>query len=218
MNCSLSLVFFLVLFGLSGQAAPNTDPGAAIEITQVDLFSMRHWDATQVRIYGLGLRMSRAEAIDVLRSKGLRLMQSGPPPGRFASCSTNLYCFVAGKVPYINFGVSVTFSGEDRISELDIEVDTPTKPAILEKLKGETGKFMQVPYSDEFRRRLFGPEARVDEVSGRYGEKIKDTNYIYSEYGLIIATSPIPGVSGQLKRVELTDIKFIPPQAARAGR
>jgi hypothetical protein len=162
--------------------------------------------------------MSRTEAIKVLVAESLRLMQYGPSSGLPESCSNDSDCFVAGKVPYIDLGLSVTFSKEDAISEMDIEVDTPTKPALLKKLKGETGKFMNMSYSEEFRLRLLGPEDRVDEVSGRYGERIKDTDYFYSEYGLIIRTSPVPSVSSQEKRVELTHIKFVPPHAARSGK
>jgi hypothetical protein len=188
-----------------------------IEITRADLFSVRQWDSGQVRVVGLRLGMPREEANSVVRSEGLQLMQYGPPYSNLAPCSDYSFCFLAGKIKYKDEGLMVVFSETGKIIKLDVELDMEVRGSLLGRFKGETYRFFNVPYSDGVRLKLFGPETVVERTGGRYGDKFKDTNYVYRRRGLILTVSPRPGVSshsGDTRPVELTNVSFVPSEQA----
>jgi hypothetical protein len=82
----------------------------------------------------------------------------------------------------------------------------------LNRLTGETRRFIDRQYSDDLRIRLLGQATAVESVDGRYGEKIRDTNYVYRNKGVVITVSPRIGaaadVSGKVP-MELTSVTFV---------
>ena len=66
-----------------------------IELTKVDLFSVKDWTSAQVQIAGLRLGMTRDEANEAVRKEGFRLVQDGIQPGiNPLPCSNARFCYL----------------------------------------------------------------------------------------------------------------------------
>src|SRR5579872_3153565 len=77
------------------QASRSVSRSQTVEITHSDLFSVKDWNSTQVRIAGLHLGMSRNEANSATKASGFELVQSTPPLNEWRPCSDYSECFAA---------------------------------------------------------------------------------------------------------------------------
>jgi len=189
-------------------------PRRLIEMTKVDLFSSADWNSTNVQIAGLRLGMSRTEANAAASSNGFRLMQNTPSQARWIACSDYSTCFLVSGTRERYEGVTVSFSDKTTIASISIEVDLEYESELLKRLPGETGRFVNGAYSDDLRLRLLGPQTSTVTFSGRYGDEIKDTSYVYRDRGVVITVSPnvnLPPRTDGRRVLELTGLVFTPP-------
>ena len=197
------------LWAQSGTSTP-------IEIPRDDLLSKKGWTANQVQIVGIRLGMSRQRASIAARENGYRLMQEGSG-ARFGwfPCADNRSCFVAAAAKDLFEAISVEFSPGGTVVTMDIHLDVESKADLLDRFRGTTGHFFQTPYSDDTRRRLFGDDAISEEFEGRYGDKYKDTRFIYRRRGIVVTVSPKAGITipqRDTSSSELISLSFIPPR------
>lgn len=213
LNTVRTTVFVLTLLGLGGvhawaQDEPSHRGQREIELTNADLFSRPDWSSSGVQICGLRLKMSRKEANLAARAAGLQLVQNGPHLEPLP-CANAHDCHLAGSRPWDYEDVTVVFGTADEVTEIIVEVRPPElRGAVIRRFKGQTYEFFNGEYSNESRLRLFGPESSQRQVSGRFGDKLKDTQYLYPRRGFTITVSP-EGIGHP--KLELTEMTFYPP-------
>lgn len=186
-----------------------------IEMTKSDLFSSRNWNSTNVEIAGLRLGMSRIEASSAAHINGFRLMQSTPSELKWVPCSDYSSCFLVNSRRDRYEGVAVSFSETAAVASIKIEVDLEYESELLKRLPGETGRFINGGYSDDLRLRLLGPQTSSAMFRGRYGDKLKDTRYVYGDRGITVIVSPnvnLPPRTDGSRSVELTEVIFMSPR------
>ena len=187
-------------------------PGGGIELTRTDLFLTKDWDSKRVRILGLHIGMPRERANSEAIKQGLTLNQHGVQYVRLP-CSDAESC-QAYTSQGLYTGIRLRFGREEEVVEIVIErapeyADPAIKRAnVTRSFKGQTYELFNGSYSNELRLRLFGPETSHDQVSGQFGEKIKDTRYTYTKRGVTIRVSPEGATQ---PRLELDEVSFCPP-------
>jgi hypothetical protein len=207
LQCWLFPVFLAFSDQQSGSARPK------IDLMRADLGLIKDWDSTRIQVGGLYLGMPRNEAGSAIRKTGFRLVQDTLQ--KWSPCSDYSECFVADTDRDVYQGVSIAFSEGGIIIKIAIEVDLETRSDLLNRFKGETHRFFNDAYSDELRLKLLGHETSLKTVSGRYGEKLKDTEYIYSQRGVTITVSPRVSVTSDAtgrQGLELTHVSFVLPE------
>jgi hypothetical protein len=151
----LRAVLSLLLWAVHGPSSIGAEtPQSPIEITQVDLFSLRGWDSSQVTFLGFRLGMERNEAFRNAQNRGLTIDDdSGQGCLRAATCNL----LKSGR--YI--GLSLSFGVRDSIRRIRVETP-PTNASKEEKeswlitnMPGQTRELFE-DYSDVLRARLLG--------------------------------------------------------------
>ena len=152
-----TLLLLLLLWGLpcaSRGGGLSQDAQSSIEITQVDLFSIKEWDSAHVAFLGFRLGMERREAFRNAQNGGLT-MDDDSGQGCLKAETCHLLDF--GK--YI--GLALTFGIRDTIQRIRVEMPSsnPSKEEmenwLVKKMPGQTREFFE-NYSDSLRARLLG--------------------------------------------------------------
>jgi hypothetical protein len=212
LNLIRAVVLYLgtVALGAFCRAQPEQagrNGGHRWEMTQADVFSRNNWNSAQIQIWGIYLGMSRIEASAAAEGRGLRLAQNQYQP---TPCGTAEECSVYDSRG--NYAAYVLRFGKlDRVIEMAIyrvpeyAEAAVKKAAVTRQFKGQTFQFFNTDYSDQLRLKLFGADAMKEFVSGGFGDKVKDTKYVYLRKGIAVITSP----RGLLdSRAELVQVSF----------
>jgi hypothetical protein len=181
----------------------------SLEITQVDLFSLKGWNSVQVSVDGLWLGMNFGGAASALSKRGLRLFDDA---SRSPCTATSRTCYVARQATD-GGTVDVALENGGRIDA--IYVGMPEDPATLPqtiagRFKGETRRFF-FHYSDALRLKLLGPPDRVKKSPTT--DAMQGQIYYYDRLGLIVGTSR--SLMRDMKTPtppELSDIEFVMPK------
>jgi hypothetical protein len=163
-----------------------------VELTKEDLFSLPDWKGRDVAVEGFVLGMTRKQAFEVAKAKGLTL-RSDQPPGRVGG--VNLPC--RGKscsVSQVNgnwIGINLLFEA-DRLSRIKVSVPIDAYPEvkkvnIARKFKGRTYEFFN-NYSDDLRKQIFDPaeEKQIPIKAGAQISNLVEIEYGYLSSGVII--------------------------------
>jgi len=185
-----------------------------IEMMRADVLSRKTWKSTDVKVAGLYLGMSRADAAIAARREGFQLMQYGPPLFDLRPCTDYAHCFLAGPHGYDADDVEIRLGKSQEIVEIELTIREPdTRGRVLRGMTGKTRQFFLGPYNDAQRIDLFGPETMRESVQGGYGPKMNDTRYVYAERGIAITVTPSPMTAPIPDLVNL--ILFPPAHASR---
>lgn len=209
MNKHLSLSLIVVMFGVGLVSLQASD--RSLDITRVDLFSLKRWNSTQVCIDGLRLEMLLPDAKAALLKRGLGLFdQVGQGP-----CSAgSRICYVARQATADGTAVTVELGPGGRIIMVDVGVpeDPATLPStIAGRFKGMTREFF-FHYSDEFRLKLLGPPDRVKKSPA--ADAIQVQRYTYDRLGLVVYTNRyLRRGMKHPSAPELSSIEFVMPKA-----
>jgi len=165
-----------------------------LELTEVDPFSAADWDSSEAEIWGLHLGMSREAATLTVEKRGLRLLQSGLHYESLP-CFDSDVCGVSYSVNN-DVGPAVRFGKKGEVTEItvnsvpDYAHPSVRKVAVAGAFKGQMFEFFNGGYSNDMRLKLFGRESGVQSLRGQWGDKAKDTRYIYAVRGVSITVSP----------------------------
>jgi hypothetical protein len=136
------------------------------EITEVDLFGLTEWDATQVSILRMMLGMKRTEVLRIAAKEGLKVEETDMRFGTRKPCAGQV-CFVLTKDEQ-PIGVDLWFNPKDQIQAIFVDPMWEAQArghgsaALTNKFKGETHRLVN-SYSDELRRKLLGPEDSTED-------------------------------------------------------
>lgn len=182
----------------------------SLEITQIDLFSLKGWESAQVSVEGLRLGMNLGSAAAALSKRGLRPFDDAT---RLPCTATSRTCYVARQATD-GGTVDVKLENGGRIAA--IYVGMPEDPATLTqtiagRFKGMTRRFF-FHYSDELRLKLLGPADRVKKSPTT--DALQGQIYYYDRLGLTVGTSRslMQGMKHPTPP-ELGDIEFVMPRA-----
>ena len=211
-------VILCVVSAVGFSLVQHAHAAGRIEITEVDILSLPEWDSSQLEVAGFYLGMSRDAAVMHARERGLRLLQYGTQPGiNDVACLDAESCLLYSSTVHDYLDTVVRFSGKQGILAITIQSSAHFEHAphgtlkaamTAGRLKGLTYEFLNGRYSNAFRLKLLGPETTTKRVSGQWGDKVKDTVYVYSHRGFSITVSP-QTMTGQ--RLELVKMSFFPP-------
>jgi len=151
---SVLLLLLAANFPSSTGAGPAQNAQSSVEITQVDLFSLKGWDSGQVTFLGFRLGMRRNEAFRNAQNRELTMDDDSGQ-----GCLKAATCHLLHSGGYI--GLSFSFGIQDTIQRIRIEM--PSSYASKEqreawlaaKIPGKTGELFE-KYSDNMRARLLG--------------------------------------------------------------
>jgi len=135
-----------------GEPLQNAQP--AIEITQVDLFSLKGWDSSQVAFFDFRLGMRRNEAFRNAQNQELTMDDDSGQ-----GCLKAASCHVLKSGGYI--GLSLSFGVSDSIQRITIVMPSSSgskgekEDWVVTKLRGQTRELFE-NYSDSLRARLLG--------------------------------------------------------------
>jgi hypothetical protein len=160
--------------------------GNPVELTKEDLFSLPDWKERNVSVDDFVLGMTREQAFEVAKVKGLKLRSDQPPrklgqvklPCHESSCS----------VSQINgnwIGINLLFDAE-RLVRIKVSVPIDAYPEvkkvnIARQFKGRTYEFFN-NYSDDLRKQIFG-RAEEKDTPIKAGAQI--SNLVQIEYGYL---------------------------------
>lgn len=206
----VSFALTLVIFWVACTALS----AGTLDITQVDLFSLKGWDSNRVSVDGLRLRMNLTNASQTLSTGGLALFDSA---ARTTCGVTSLSCYVASRATD-GGTVIISLSGDARVASIYVGVpeDPATLPStIAGRFKGMTRRFF-FHYSDELRLKLLGPPDRVKKSPTT--DAMQGQMYYYDRLGLIVGTSRslMRGMKTPTPP-ELSGIEFVAPKALRSA-
>jgi len=181
-----------------------------LEITQVDLFSLKGWKSTQVTVDGLRLGMSLKEANAGLSAYGLNLYDQGDQK---ACLVTSRFCYASREPTHDGTIIGVELGPRSEIVAIVLEIpeNPATLPATLAaRFKGMTRRFF-FHYSDALRLKLLGPPDRVKKSPTT--DAMQGQIYYYDRLGLIVGTSRslMRGMKAPTPP-ELSDIEFVMPK------
>lgn len=197
----VSCVLVLAIFGLGCASLL----ARTMDITEVDLFSMKRWNSADVSVQGLRLGMSLHRAEIVLSKEGLGLFDDL----RRTPCGpTSRSCFIARKATY-GGTVNVALKNGGMISAINIgmpEDPTALSHTIAGCLKGATRELF-FHYSHGLREKLLGVADRIDK--SEQTRFMQFTTYSYCRLGLRFYTERL-GRRGtnQLSSPQLMSIEF----------
>ncbi len=150
------LSFALMEFPFVGSTAQNAEDQAQppFEITQVDLFSIKNWNSTQVSILGIRLGMSRREIHMLVSKAGLRL-DGDLAQGCLQERPCNVFEGNGDK------GMNLIFGGTGVLEKIRIEAQRRNASRqerskwLVSKFQGATRQFVE-SYSDSRRIQTLG--------------------------------------------------------------
>ena len=187
-------------------------PAPSLDIIKIDLLSLKNWNSTQVSVEGLRLGMGIKLANEVLRIRGLRLIDELTRSGCTPSSHS---CYIVGRTKKETMasavGILVGKSGRITMIDIGIPEDPATLPeTIAGRFKGMTRRFF-FHYSDELRVNLLGPPDRVKKSPTT--DAMQGQIYYYDRLGLIVGTSRslMRGMKTPTPP-ELTGIQFVLPK------
>jgi hypothetical protein len=184
--CAMLFVAVAPTFSQTKKASEETP---ALELTEADLFARPQWVSTQVSVLGIRLAMTRREATEQVRRRGLQLIAlDGPlyenPCGQFEEC-------VVCDSQKVFMGIRLVFGSNGKIAGIRLErirnMGNPAarKVAIQWRLKGNTYRFFN-DYSDDLRVKLLGRAPGADSI------ETGGTQYVYPRLGLRVAIRLFP--------------------------
>ena len=207
----LTLFAAILLFGCTRLLA------GTLEITQVDLFSLKDWNSTQISVYGLRLGMTLEQTTTALSEKRLNLYDTAD---RTACGPTSRVCYVSKEATQDGTDVTVQFGKGDEIDMIDIgspwinPMGHHRNPANVtaNSFKGETRRFF-FHYSDELRLKFLGAPDSV--AKSPTTNAIQAQRYTYDRLGLVVYTNRYlrEGMKHP-SAPELSSIEFVMPKPA----
>jgi hypothetical protein len=200
--------------------SPQAPARPPLEITQVDLFSLKNWNSMQVSVLGLMLGMTRRETFMVALKNGLRLDDD-----LGHGCVKEQICNVLEGGRYN--GVSLIYGENDVLEKIRIEAhlrhtsSEERSSSLVSRFRGETRRLFE-SYSDSVRNQILGP---IDKMwVGRMkpfpawdprsaGGKLSASRrgYQYKKHGLILQVDlhePYPQDDNDIEKLT---IEFVPP-------
>lgn len=194
----------LVLLGVTpaGRAqagiAQDHEVRHGIELTDVDAFANRNWNAEDIRVLGFFLGMGKSEADETAHKQYLIL-----------NCLN--WCGVCNKEKTLCNGIGLHFDSNGHIDA--ITVGRPLQEAspalrrfsVTQRFKGKTYLFFH-HYSNALRVRLFGLESDRKEDT-----TVREITYFYAQLGLEISVNLSPNKSIQENEADL-DVTFTRPK------
>jgi|SRR5882672_1558366 len=201
---TLAFAFFCVSPVAHGQVgaskAKAANPG--LELTSVDAFANRNWNAEDVRVRGFFLGMSKVDADKVAAKQGLAL-----------NCLR--WCGVCDSENVLCNGIDLRFDTDGLVDA--IAVGRPLEEAsqalqrfsVTQKFKGQTFVFFH-KYSNTLRLKLFGLE------SSRKEDKVgRTTTYFYPDRGIEIFVFLSTDKNAEESEAELS-VTFTQPKKPQA--
>ncbi len=178
------LVFAVILIPgpLKAKGFETVQP-PLIEITKVDLFSLKDWNSTQVSILGFKLGMERNDVLKNAQRQGLTVDDEfGQGCLNADTCSA----FRASR--YI--GLAVTFGFRNSIQRIRVELPwdlshEEREALLVNEFSGQTKEFF-THYSDDLRIRLLGPASVFGFGGTSWGGPPLNQEYQYYSKGLIL--------------------------------
>ncbi len=140
---------------LTAAQSPQAQVRSPLEITQLDLFSIRNWNSTQVSVFGLMLGMTRRETLVVTQKTGLRLDDD-----LGQGCLNEKTCSVLEGGRYN--GVSLIYDDSEILEKIRIEAQIrhvskeERSGWVVGRFQGETRRLFE-SYSDSVRSQILGP-------------------------------------------------------------
>jgi hypothetical protein len=201
--------------------SPQNQAQSPLEITQVDLFSIKKWNSMQVSVLGLMLGMTRRETVMAALKAGLRLDDD-----LGQGCLKEKTCNAVEGDKYN--GMSLIY-GEDEILEkirIEARIRHVSKEErsgrLVSRFQGETRRLFE-SYSDSVRNQVLGP---IDAMWVGKMKRFPDWDprsagldllahlrgYQYKKHGLILYVSlhePDPQSDDDIEKLT---IEFVPPR------
>jgi hypothetical protein len=200
--------------------SPQAPARPPLEITRVDLFSLRKWNSTQVSVLGLMLGMTRRETLMVAQKESLRLDND-----LGQGCLTEKTCNVLVGGRYN--GVSLIYGDNELVEKIRVEAHLrhtsreERSHSVVSRFQGETRRLFE-SYSDSVRNQTLGP---IDEM---WVGKMKPFSawdprsydlpllahrrgYQYRRHGLILYVDLHEPDPRNDDDVEKLTIEFVPP-------
>lgn len=205
-SCALLLVIYgLVCVGLFA---------ATLNITHVDLFSMKDWNSKEVSVEGMRLGMNLGSAISTLSQRGLRLFDDAT---RLPCTAKSHTCYVARR-PTDGGTVDVALQNGGSIAAINIGIpeDPATLPqTIAGRFKGATRELF-FHYTDKLREELLG--AADQTKRGEQTRFMRFATYSYCRLGVRFYTEQLTvRRSSTPSSVELMSVEFFLPGRGCAG-
>lgn len=187
----LGIICALIVSDGLGQARLHR--GRAVELTQVDLFSLPDWERNPVAVDGFTLGITREQAFEIAKARNLALRPNMPTrtaEEENAPCS-QVSCAVS-KVNGNAIGVALFFD-MDRITKIKVSVPIDADPEVKKvnvarEFKGLTREFFN-HYSDSLRNRILGPaegKETHDLLSTGPDPFYTHIRYDYLQFGVIV--------------------------------
>lgn len=208
--CPMLLAAILVLFCTRVSAR-------TFDMSQIDLFSLKGWNSTQVSVYGLRLGMTLDEATAALSGSGFALSDVA---SRTSCGRASRFCEVdlSNKATEDGTDVEIQLGNGGRIEMIDIgsplinPMGSPRNPASItaKSFKGMTRRFF-FHYSNKLRLKLLGPPDRVEKSP--VTDALQAQRYSYDRLGLIVFTKRY--LMKGMKRPsapEFSSIEFVMPK------
>ncbi len=215
-------LFILLLFMTGGSPleGQTVQPArsAPIEITRVDLFSLKNWNSMQVEILGLRLGLGRKDAFKAVQGASATLDDnSGQGCLREKTCNV----YRGGKYA----GVIVSFDDADVLSKIAIEGHNQGAPReeraslLAAKLTGKTLQLVS-SYSDNLRLQTLGPpdsmQTSIEQPKSRIRLRMSDVpspqrvrrEHRYSRLGLIVVTETVEDPAPNLQESPIQKLAF----------
>lgn len=198
----------LVSLGLISTAGPQADVPRdhelrhPAELTEVDAFASRDWNAQDIRILGFFLGMTKAKADETARKQDLLL-----------NCLN--WCGVCNKQKTLCSGIGLHFDNDGHIDAISVgrplQEASPAlrKFSVTQRFKGKTHLFFH-NYSNTLRIKLFGPESDRNE-----DKAMRTTTYFYPQRGVEIHVDLSPNKNIHENDADL-DITFKRPKKPEA--
>ncbi|HLZ14195.1 MAG TPA: hypothetical protein VKP58_16555 [Candidatus Acidoferrum sp.] len=171
---------------------------SGLELTSVDAFANRNWNAKDVRVLGFFLGMSQADADNTAAKQSLAL-----------NCLR--WCGVCDKGNVLCSGIDLHFDTDGHVDA--IAVGRPLEEAsqalrkfsVTQKFRGKTYIFFH-KYSNALRLELFGPE------SGRKEDTVRARTYLYPLRGIEIYVNLSTDKNAQENEADLSVTFTLPKQ------
>ena len=201
--------------------SPQNQAQSPLEITQIDLFSVKKWNSMQVSVLGLMLGMTRRETLMVALKAGLRLDDD-----LGQGCLKEKTCNVVEGDKYN--GMSLIY-GEDEILEkirIEARIRHVSKEErsgrLVSRFQGDTRRLFE-SYSDSVRNQVLGPIDAMwvgkmkrfpdwDPRSAGPHPLFHRRGYQYKKHGLILYVDlhePDPQSDDDIEKLTL---EFVPPK------
>lgn len=182
--------YLLCAAGACPQAKPENVK--AVELTQVDLFSLADWQQKPVSVDGFRVGMMREQALALAKTKDLRVASNAAPrtvgelngPCQEGPCSV-----YKTRGNYVGIDL---FLEKGRVTKVTVTISEDMDPEVREvnitrQFKGLTYEFFN-RYSDSLRNHILGASEGKETPDGP-GAAITHVEYDYLQLGLIIHTT-----------------------------